>query len=46
MSKSRKYSRGGACPALGWREAIALCHRAQRKIVALYDFKRERTVYL
>jgi hypothetical protein len=28
------------------REAIALCHRAQRKIVALYDFKRERTVYL
>jgi hypothetical protein len=28
------------------REATALCHRAQRKIVALYDFKRERTVYL
>lgn len=28
------------------REAIALCHRAQRKIVALYDFKRGRTVYL
>lgn len=28
------------------REAIALCHRAQRKIVALYDFKHERTVYL
>ena len=27
-------------------EAITLCHRAQRKIVALYDFKRERTVYL
>ena len=28
------------------REAILLCRRAQRKIVALYDFKRERTVYL
>ena len=28
------------------REAMLLCHRAQRKIVALYDFKRERTVYL
>ncbi len=28
------------------REAIALCHRAQRKIVALYDFKRERVIYL
>ena len=28
------------------REAITLCHRAQRKIVALYDFKRGRAVYL
>jgi hypothetical protein len=28
------------------REAMLLCRRAQRKIVALYDFKREQTVYL
>ncbi|HJT55767.1 MAG TPA: hypothetical protein VJ761_04675 [Ktedonobacteraceae bacterium] len=28
------------------REAITLCGRAQRKIVALYDFKQGRTVYL
>jgi hypothetical protein len=28
------------------REAIVLSQRAQRKIVALYDFKREETVYL
>ncbi len=28
------------------REAIALGQQAQRKIVALYDFRHERTVYL
>ena len=28
------------------REAILLSQNAQRKIVALYDFKREETVYL
>ncbi len=28
------------------REAIFLSQKAQRKIVALYDFKREETVYL
>jgi hypothetical protein len=28
------------------REAILLSQRAQRKIVALYDFKREETIYL
>jgi hypothetical protein len=29
-----------------WHEAIVLSQNAQRKIVALYDFKREETVYL